>query len=236
MSELEGPARYAIYYAPAQDSPWWRFGAEWLGRDDVRGTALPQPVLAQLGQGKLERITAEPRRYSFHATLKAPFRLHAEATADELEERMQFLARTLRPVPLGVLVPVFMDGFVALVPSRVIPAVGTLAETCVAELDDRRAPITKADLERRRSELLDERGRELLERFGYPHVMERFRFHMTLTGRVDTELAGTVVAHVALPLARLNAQTPPVLDRLCLFVESSPGAPFRRVAEAILAA
>lgn len=232
MSDFEGPARYAIYYAPAQHSPWWNFGAGWLGRDDVQGTAMPQPALAQ---GPLERITAEPRRYGFHATLKAPFRLHADASADELEERMQFLARTLRPVPLGVLVPVFMDGFVALVPSQVIPTVSALAEACVAELDDLRAPTTQADLERRHSELLDERGRELLERFGYPHVMERFRFHMTLTGRVDTTLAGTIVAHVARPLAQLNAQAPPVLDRLCLFVENAPGAPFRRVAEAVLA-
>ena len=234
MTDGAGRARYAVYYAPAQHSPWWNFGAGWLGRDEVRDTALPQTALVQLAQGELERITAEPRRYGFHATLKAPFRLHTDASAEELERRMRFVARSLRPVPLGVLVPVFMDGFVALVPSQVTPAVGALAGACVAELDDLRAPVTQADRERRHSEQLDERGRELLECFGYPLVMERFRFHMTLTGRVDSGLAGSIVAHVARPLAHLNAAAPPVLDRLCLFVESSPGAPLHRVAEAVL--
>ena len=33
-------ARYAIYLAPAHGSPWWTFGAHWLGRDESNGAAL----------------------------------------------------------------------------------------------------------------------------------------------------------------------------------------------------
>ena len=61
------PYRVAVYYAPEADDPLWRAGCEWLGRDPERGTALAQPVVAGLHEN-----TEDPRRYGFHATLKAP--------------------------------------------------------------------------------------------------------------------------------------------------------------------
>lgn len=213
------PPRYAIYYAPDHGSPWWRFGAHWLGRDERSGTALAQPPAPPLAAAELAGLTAAPRRYGFHATLKAPFRLAPGITADHLLARTRALAARLKPVPLGTLVPVLMDGFVALVPSAQDPSLGVLAQACVRELDDLRAPLSEADRARRRPDALDARGRELLERFGYPHVLERFRFHMTLTDRLPTAQAGDLVALLARQLAQLNAAHPPVLDRLCVFVE-----------------
>lgn len=226
--------RYAIYYAPAPDTVWWRFGAHWLGRDERTGAAVPQALPPQWAAEELERITAEPRRYGFHATLKAPFRLHDGVTEEALLERVKWLARSLQPVALGTLVPVMMDGFVALVPASPNPALNALAETCVTELDDLRAPLSQADMERRRFGQLDTRGRELLERYGYPHVLERFRFHMTLSGPVDTAWAGRIVAQVARPVHQVNIEQPPALDRLCVFVEPEPGAAFLRTADAPL--
>lgn len=223
--------RYAIYYAPATDSPWWRFGCEWLGRDAATGAGEPQPKVRWLDAPDLVRITAHPRRYGFHATLKAPFRLGDAVTPDLLLKRVQSLAATLSPLTLGMLVPVLMDGFVALVPARINGALGALAQACVTQLDDLRAPLGPADLARRETPQLDPRGRELLERFGYPHVDERFRFHLSLTGPVDTATAGRVVGHVAHPVARLNQQAAPVLDRLCVFVEPGPAQPFLRLAD-----
>ena len=67
--------RYAIYFAPAHGSPWWEFGARWLGRDERNDTALTQHPLAQIAPDDLLELTAQPRRYGFHATLKAPFGL-----------------------------------------------------------------------------------------------------------------------------------------------------------------
>ena len=231
-------ARYAIYYAPAHDSPWWAFGACWLGRDEQRDLALEQPSLPQLAADSFARITAEPRRYGFHATLKAPFRLQAGVTADRLLERVDLLARTLDAVPVGVLEPVVMDGFVALAPpvdsTTAQAGLAHLAESCVTALDDLRAPLTNGELARRKPEALDTRGRELLDRFGYPHVMERFRFHMTLTGPVEAELAALLVAQVARPVEQLNIQAPLLLDRLCIFCQSEPEAAFRRLSDAML--
>jgi len=227
--------RYAVYFAPARGSRWWNFGAAWLGRDDMLNVPMEQPVLPALAAPAMERITAEPRRYGFHGTLKAPFRLNTGETADGLIARLRELAAGLRAVPLGTLVPLYMDDFVALVPTTPNPALQALAAACVTQLDEVRAPPTQADRERRRIDPADTRAAELFERYGYPHVLERFRFHMTLTGPVDMATAGQVVAQVAHPVAQLNAQEPVVLDRLCLYFESEPGAPFRRVTEVELA-
>jgi putative phosphonate metabolism protein len=221
--------RYAVYYAPGRDSPWWAFGAAWLGRDEERNLPLPRPVVAGMDADGMDAITREPRRYGFHATLKAPFRLRDGATRDDLHAALQSLAAKRRAVALGQLAPIAMDGFVALVPAADNPPLQALAAACVTELDALRAPPTPAERERRRLDPADSRGAELFERYGYPHVLERFRFHMTLTGPVEPALARQLVAQLARPAAQLNAQQPLVLDRLCLFVEPAQGEPFRRI-------
>lgn len=227
--------RHAVYFAPAHGSPWWRFGAGWLGRDERDDLDLPQPAPPGFDASRLHALTAEPRRYGFHATLKAPFRLREGADEAVLRTRLAALASRLRPLPLGRLVPVWMDSFVALVPAQRDAALEALAARCVTDLDDLRAPLRAAELARRRPEALDERGRRLLADYGYPHVLERFRFHMTLTGPVDIHLAGRLVPHLAPRIADLNLAHPPVLDRLCLFHQAAPDRPFVRVHEEVLA-
>lgn len=218
--------RHAIYYAPRRGSAWHAFGCHWLGRDEITGDRLDQPLAAGTD---LPALTEEPRRYGWHATLKAPFRLNS--TPAQLYERLAVLARQLRPVSLGTLVPVYMDGFVALTPSMRSPAVEAVAALCVTDLDALRAPLTAEEMARRQPERLDARGRELLAAYGYPHVLERFRFHMTLTGRVSATRAGELIAHIAQEIAELNRAEPPMLDRLCVFREPQPGADFLCVHE-----
>ena len=64
------PARVAVYYAPRPDDPLFAAGATWLGRDPESDAPAPQPDLPDIVE-----ITAEPRLYGFHATLKPPMRL-----------------------------------------------------------------------------------------------------------------------------------------------------------------
>ena len=87
-------ARYAIYYAPSADTPLWRKTAAWLGRDAYVGAATERPALAALQGVDLDTLTADPRSYGFHATLKAPFELAAQAAESELLfAAEQFVAR-----------------------------------------------------------------------------------------------------------------------------------------------
>ena len=72
--------RYAIFYTP-DDLAFAAFGAEWLGWDSAAGISVGHPVVAGLDVAEL---TATPRKYGFHATLKAPFRLAEDVQEVEL--------------------------------------------------------------------------------------------------------------------------------------------------------
>jgi hypothetical protein len=70
--------------------------------------------------------------------------------------------------------------------------------------------------------------REHLDRWGYPYVMEEFRFHMTLTKRLGSERREGVLAMLkerfsALDLAAL------AIDRIVLFRQDSGVSRFRIV-------
>jgi len=223
--------RYAIYFSPAQTSSWWRFGASWLGRDECSNLLLEQPDSAEISRSELFAITEEPRRYGFHATLKAPFRLHKKLALTDLVTQLGSLAKQFRPVELGPMSAVRMGPFVALTPQSVDDNLSSLAAKCVTELEHFRAPLTEAEMVRRQIETLDERGQFLLKKFGYPHVLERFVLHFTLSGRISPEVADRVFDALKNPLQQLNESAPLVLDRLCLFVEDAPGLPFRRIAD-----
>jgi putative phosphonate metabolism protein len=226
--------RYAIYFAPAQGSPWWEFGTCWLGRDACRDVPVAQPVLAEITPAELFAATEQPRRYGFHATLKAPFTLHGDHTLEDLITRTQALAATLKPVALGPMQAAMMGDFVALVPVKVPDQLAALATACVTGFDDLRAPLSAADLRRRRVEHLDAREQALLAQYGYPYVLERYRLHLTLSGPVAPPMAQRMLQAAATPVAQLNARSPLMLDRLCLWVEPAPGQAFKRLIDAEL--
>ena len=222
-------ARYAVYFAPDRSSRWRQFGASWLGRDEHDSSKLLQPVHGQLSAERLAAITQEPARYGFHATLKAPFQLTPGQTETDLVRRLNALATTLAPVPLGIMRVATLGSFVALVPAVKPPGLRAVADACVTGLDDLRAPLQEADRLRRLGSNLDSRQLELLALYGYPHVMDRFHFHMTLTGPVESAEASRVIDAVTQQVKELNTLEPLCLDRLCLFVERMPNAPFDRI-------
>jgi putative phosphonate metabolism protein len=211
--------RYAIYFAPRPGSPLDRRGACWLGRDAHTGEALDQPPLAGL-----ERLTAEPRRYGFHATLKPPFALREGVEPEPLMRACAALAASLGSFEVRLRAGM-LDRFLALVPEGETAALEGLAERCVRELDGFRKPPSADELERRRRHPLTARQEANLLRWGYPHVFEDFRFHMTLTERLEPEDAERLLkaahAHFAAELTE-----PVLIDGLTLFQEPQPGAPF----------
>jgi len=122
------------------------------------------------------------------------------------------------------------------VPGTTVEGLHGLAEACVTGLDDLRAPLAAHELSRRLKEPLDARATELLKRFGYPHVLERYQMHFTLTGPVTAPEAASVTRAVTAPIERLNKLEPLVLDRLCLFIEPAADSAFLRIADFALGA
>lgn len=221
--------RYAIYYAPAQGSFLDQFGAEMLGYDAWIGAALPFPgdVVEQVPDWR--ELTQEPRKYGFHATLKAPMVLNGR-NESELHGACADFARQPRRIPLITPVVGSISGFIAVIPETRADELEQLAADCVRAFDSFRAPLTPEDRSRRKPSRLTPRQVEYLDRWGYPYVMEEFRFHMTLTGRLDNARRGNLVAMLRERFARLKLQKLYV-DRLALFRQSDAKACFEIIGD-----
>jgi putative phosphonate metabolism protein len=218
--------RFAIYFAPATDDPWWRAGCEWLGRDAFTGLSYRQPSLPRLLASEQEKLTAAPRRYGWHATLKAPFALTETADLEQLRSALRELCRAFTPFLLPPLNVSLLDDFLALVPAENSVEIDRIARACVSRLHRFAAPLSPAELARRRSANLSPAEDALLLEWGYPYVMDYFRFHMSLTGSLADASVATVDilrngAHewfAELPQCRFAS--------IALFAEPSPDSDF----------
>ncbi len=174
--------RYAIYYVPSPDDELYRFGAELLGYDAFGGDNLDQPADARDAFADWYDLTADPRKYGFHATLKAPIVLADGRSEADLVAAFDRFVQTPREIPTIALVVRAIGSFIAVVPQSPVPALIQLADDCVRDFDSLRAPLTAHDRQRRLRSPLTARQIKYLDRWGYPYVFEEFRFHMTLSG------------------------------------------------------
>jgi putative phosphonate metabolism protein len=217
-------ARFALYYAPPRDSAWWRKGCAWLGRDPESGDALAPPSLPGL-ERPLAALTVAPRRYGWHATLVAPFRLAPEVTPDALLDAAWTWAAARRPFAVPVEVAT-IGRFVAVRPADADgnAALRELAADALRTLALLREQPGAADLTRRLEAPLTARQRELLKQWGYPYVFDEFRFHMTLSDSLDDARERDLLVNA------WNTQMQPPgalpVDGAAIYVEPEPGAPF----------
>lgn len=212
--------RYAIYYTP-EPGPLAAFGAAWLGWDIETAREVPQPKVAGLPQ-PVQALTATPRKYGFHATLKPPFRLAAGANIGALTEAVADFAARHPVAEAPGLVLARLGAFLALVPHGDATKLSALAAEIVASFDRFRAPAGRAELARRRSPGLTAPQEANLVRWGYPYVLDEFRFHMTLTGKLSPETATTTQAALAPAIAPV-LPAPFRLDALTLAGEDAQG-------------
>ncbi|MDJ0683809.1 MAG: DUF1045 domain-containing protein [Alphaproteobacteria bacterium] len=218
--------RYAIYYAPAPDSALARWAAGWIGWDPAEGAPVDRQDVMGLDRDEAARAVAFPRRYGFHGTLKAPFRLAEGRSEAELRGALHALAKKRRPAVAGPLKLNRLARFLALTPSGEQDAIAALAEACVTELDGFRSPLTPEDLARRRKADLSPRQDTLLERWGYPYVLDQFRFHLTLTGPLDVDALDRLERVLKTETAPFSAQ-PFSIESLCLFGDPGGGRSFQ---------
>jgi putative phosphonate metabolism protein len=232
---MSNTPRYAIYYAPVLGSDLDRFGAQLLGYDALGCHDLPFPADVLQAAPDWQELTADPRKYGFHATLKAPFTLAPDKTEAELLAACSAFAATPRAIPVIKPVVGTISGFIAVIPATPPPELIQLAAHCVTAFDSFRAPLTDAGRARRNPSRLTPQQRDHLDRWGYPYVMDDFRFHMTLTGRLGSERREGVLAMLKARFAALGLATL-AIDRIAVFRQESATSRFRIVGECELRA
>jgi putative phosphonate metabolism protein len=217
--------RYAIYLAPSPDTPLWRAASQVIGRDAATGKTPPFPALAPCDAEDWAEVTAEPRRYGFHATLKAPFELDDAADEATLLEAARGFAATRRGFSIPDLSVRAMKSFVALTPDAANADLDGLAADCVVAFEPFRKPLTPEERSRRVAGLTDPRHVASVDRWGYPWVFENFRFHMTLSGSLPEARREEVRDGLAAFLG--DVARPLAVDAICIFHQERREAPFR---------
>ncbi len=178
--------RLAIYYSPEPGSPLSAAAAAWLGRD-IQGDEVSRPTVSGLAETRLIELIRAPFHYAFHGTIKPPFRLAPGVTIEEVAGRVESFAAGWIPFPLPPLKLSYMHDFFCLRPMDPCPDLHILAARAVEDFDDFRHPPSVMELAKRRKAALTPLQEEMLLTWGYPYVMEEFRFHLTLTGKVENE-------------------------------------------------
>ena len=218
--------RYAIYYTAAQDSALDRFGASLLGYDAYGGDERPFPDGVMQTIPDWRDLTQDPRKYGFHATLKAPMALADGKAEAQLAAACELFTDLARPVPVIQPVVDSISGFIAVIPAEPSADLELLAAEATKAFDPFRAPLSPDDRARRNPAALPPRQRDYLDRWGYPYVFEEFRFHMTLTGRLPAERREQVVAMLRERFAATGIG-PLAIDAIALCRQETPNSRFR---------
>ena len=188
-------SRYAIYFSPEPNSPLEEFGKQWLGSN-----GNPQqrhlPVIPGLAPERVQALIEGTRHHGFHGTLKPPFELNPASSQNALLSAACIFARSIAPIELPPMELAVIGKFIALTPARSSAALENLAAQCVRTFEGFRVPLSAEQTAYYLRNKLTVHQTQMLEHWGYPYVMEEFRFHISLTDRIDdpTERAAMMKA------------------------------------------
>jgi hypothetical protein len=231
MPADDGP-RYAIYFVPQPSSRLYQYGSSILGYDSYTGGSIGFPDA--FGAVNWNELSATPRAYGFHATLKAPFHLAPSCTEPQLVNALQNFAalghagHSFRPALRE------LEDFIAVVPQKAEASLDALAASCTTIFDAYRAPMSQQERARRLASGLSQVQIQNLDRWGYPFVLSEFRFHMTLTGAVPQRRKKAILAVLLNGFHHMKVEPSIAIDRLALMKQETPKAPFRVLDQAVL--
>lgn len=219
--------RYAIYFAAAQDTDLMKLGASWLGRDPFTGKAIAQPEIGGMSADRFADLTSDPRRYGFHGTLRAPFHLASGKSEAHLISACEAFSAQQAPFESAGLTVSAIGKFLALIPPKPDAALNSFANACVRHFEPLRAPLSDDDLARRRQSNLSEQQEAMLEAWGYPYIFDEFRFHMTLSNKLEDDQDRALLVTAAERYFASVTDKPARVSTFGLYVEPERGAPFQ---------
>lgn len=183
------PERFAIYFTLAQSDPLYQLAAQWLNYDFYKGDQMPPIKLDHHAiidpLRPYIKYNAKAAQYGFHATLKPPFRLKPGVSHVQLVKIMKHFAKLHKPFTCAPLKVEQIGDFLALVPEQHCNKLNDLAKDCVQTFDVFRDRLNADEIEKRNPLKLTKNQKLMLDTWGYPYVLDEFRFHMTLTDRLS---------------------------------------------------
>jgi len=231
------PYRYAIYFVGEPQSEFWTLGSQWLGRCSMNSKIESHLDTNNLDSKLRMKMTQHPRRYGWHATLKAPFRLKDGLSIEFLMDKLKNLASELTVFELPILEVKRLRNFLALTPVENhdrINQISVAAQTCVEYLHEFSEPLTESEISYRNQSNLSSREQALMKQWGYPYVKELYQFHFTLSDGFDALSEFEISELTQAAKKWFNFSQPLQFDRLALFVEESKGQDFKFLSEYLI--
>lgn len=219
--------RYAIYYAPEPDSALDTFGETWLGHRGADALSAAIGNNSKVSIARIEQLTDSPRRYGFHGTLKPPFELNPANSPEGLLAAARVFARSRGAIDLPPLELAVIGKFIALTPIAESAALERLAAACVRAFEGFRTPLSKQQEEDYKLNKLTVHQEQMLEHWGYPYVMEEFRFHISLTDRIDDDDERQAVMELLTKLAQPVVSQAIRIRDLVVFAQDGVGQPMK---------
>ena len=232
--EIATIRRYALYFAPSEATTLHRLGNQWLGRGAAANTRSTPRLPPDISPSEWLKSTEAAAGYGFHATLKPPFRLAKGATLQDLHQAVSSFAARRTGFTAPHLVLGTLGHFLALILSEESESFSDFAADCVRNFDHFRAPASESEIQKRMNDSLTQREREHLLRWGYPYVLDTWKFHMTLTCSLAEGPLDVFGRHLRSRFAEVCVE-PLAVESLCLFEQSAVGMPFRLIERFALA-
>jgi len=191
-------------------------------REQVVSQSFPPSIAPE----KFMQLTATPRRYGWHATMKAPFLLKEAADFKQLKDALALLCTQFKPFDLPKLQVTRLDDFLALTPIGDTTEISRVERACVTQLHGLAAPLPPDELLRRRTAGLSLAKDSMLLKWGYPHVLDYFRFHLSLTGPLRDCSEFQIQSMINFAAEKFDPLPPCRFESLAIFVEPERGADF----------
>ena len=139
----------------------------------------------------LVTLTKAPRKYGLHATL-TPIQIEFVSERIALIAGFEEFCAKQAPARSGRRHQRLLAGFCtgSSVRSRATQSIS--GRLCYV-FDPFRAHLNEAELAKRRNRRLNQYQDDMLLKWGYPYVFDAFRFHITLTGQINSQLADRLI-------------------------------------------
>lgn len=219
--------RFALYYAPQSATSLGSAATTWLGRDNTTFDYEPLKPL-ELSSDRFKELTKAPYHYGFHGTLKPPFRLRKSVAEKQIFDELKSFCSERKSFTIASLEIGWIGGFLCLQPVKKIEPLDDLAADAVRQFDRFREEMNQDELEKRRNAGLSQVQDRLLLKWGYPYVMEEFRFHLTLSSKVNNPAERRAIeAEARRHFSNLH-RSDVTVDGISLFLETN-GEPMEQL-------